>query len=55
MNNKKSIFFLHGKCPVIRATSGDQITEINIIKCLSLYYHVYYNNQIFKPTEKNFV
>ena len=50
----KSIYYLHCKTPIIKPISGDQITELSIIKCLSLYYDVYYNNQLIDLTKPNF-
>ncbi len=39
------IYFLCGSRTPIKPTSGDQITELSIIKCLSIYHDVYYNNE----------
>ena len=51
---KKSIYFLHCETPIIRPISGDQITEISIMKCLSIYYDVYYNDQLINLTKPDF-
>ncbi len=45
-NNKKNIYYLLGNVPSIKPISGDQITEISIMKCLNKYYNIYYNNQL---------
>jgi len=52
-NSKKNIYFLHSSIPIIQPISGDQITEISIMKCLSLYYNVYYNNQLIDFNKPN--
>ena len=44
--SKIKIYYLCGKNPAIKPTSGDQITEISIMKCLAKYTDVYYNNQL---------
>lgn len=51
---RKTIYFLHCRTPIIKPISGDQITEISIMKCLSLYYDVYYNNQLIDFNKPNF-
>lgn len=51
---KKTIYFLHCKTPIIKPISGDQITEISIIKCLSIYYDIYYNDQLINLTKPDF-
>lgn len=51
---KKSIYFLHCNTPIIKPISGDQITEISIMKCLSLHYDIYYNNQLIDLTKPDF-
>jgi glycosyltransferase involved in cell wall biosynthesis len=51
---KKSIYFLHCTIPIIKPISGDQITEISIMKCLSVYYDVYYNNQLIDLNKPDF-
>lgn len=51
---KKKIYFLHCKSPIIKPLSGDQITEISIIKCLNEYYNVYYNDQLIDINKPNF-
>lgn len=46
---RKSIYYLLTKTPAIRPISGDSITEIGIIKALSVNYDVYYNDKLFNP------
>jgi hypothetical protein len=50
---RKSIYFLTGKIAVIMPVNREQITEISIMKYLSIYYDVYYNNQLINFTKKN--
>ena len=53
-SKKKTIYFLLCNISIIKPNSGDQITEISIMKCLSLYYDVYYNNQLINFNKPNY-
>ena len=51
---KKNIYYLLENCPAIKPVSGSQITELSIIKSLSHYYNVYYNNQLVDFSKVNY-
>jgi glycosyltransferase involved in cell wall biosynthesis len=44
---RKKIYYLLSECPYLEPTSGDRITEINLIKSLSINYDVYYNDILY--------
>jgi len=50
---KKSIYYLLSNYPTLQPISGNRITELSIIKCLSLNYDVYYNNQLVDFSKPN--
>jgi glycosyltransferase involved in cell wall biosynthesis len=41
---RKKIYYLLSDCPYLEPNAGDKISEINLIKSLSLNYDVYYND-----------
>ena len=42
------IYYLLSKCPRLTPTSGDRISEINIIKAISVFADVYYNGTLYE-------
>jgi glycosyltransferase involved in cell wall biosynthesis len=47
------IYYLIVKLPQIQPVSGDRITELSIIRRLSKYHDVYYNNQLIDFSKPN--
>jgi len=57
MSTKKKrikIYYLLTTVTVPTPVAGDLINEIILMKALSLFADVYYNNQLFRPNKKNF-
>ena len=54
MKKPKIYYLLGNRRKLYPMKSGDVINETNIIKAMSKYFDVYYNNQLFKPNLKDF-
>lgn len=54
MKKPKIYYLLGNRRKLYPLKSGDVINETNIIRAMSKYFDVYYNNQLFKPNLKDF-
>lgn len=52
MKSKSRIYYLVNERPYLQYNFGSSITELNHMKMLSQFSHVFYNNNLFKPNKK---